>query len=171
MAISSLSDLLEDQLQDIYSAENQLVEALPKMAEAARSPDLRQAFEDHLEETKGHVERLKSIFQRLGVSAGGKTCKAMQGLIAEGEEVISEDAAPMVHDAALISAAQRVEHYEIAAYGCVRTFATQLGDDETASILEETLEEETAADEKLTDLAMSGLNEAAANTGGSRRRK
>jgi len=171
MPISSLRDLLEDQLQDIYSAENQLVEALPKMAQAARSPELRQAFESHLEETREHVTRLESIFRRLGISAGGKTCKAMEGLVAEGEEVISEDAEPMVHDAALISAAQRVEHYEIAAYGCVRTFATQIGDDETASILEETLEEEEATDEKLTELAMSGLNEAAASAGGSRGRE
>ncbi|MDB5390850.1 MAG: hypothetical protein JWM11_6496, partial [Planctomycetaceae bacterium] len=112
MTISSLRDLLEDQLQDIYSAEKQLVDALPKMAQAAQSPDLKEAFENHLEETRGHVTRLDGIFKRLGISAGGKTCKAMQGLVAEGAEAISEDAEPMVHDAALIAAAQRVEHYE-----------------------------------------------------------
>lgn len=166
MSINTLQELLVEQLQDIYSAETQLVQALPKMAKAARAAELREAFTTHLEETKGHVNRLNQIFERLGVKAGGKQCKAMLGLIAEGEETIAEDAPPALHDAALIAAAQRVEHYEIAAYGCVRTYATLLGDDETASLLEETLEEEEDADDNLTDIAMSGLNDAALQAGG-----
>ncbi|MDB5386865.1 MAG: hypothetical protein JWM11_2511 [Planctomycetaceae bacterium] len=171
MKINSLQDLLVEQLQDIYSAETQLVEALPKMAKAARAADLREAFESHLEETKGHVDRLNTIFQRLGIKAGSKLCKAMQGLVAEGDETIAQDAAPALHDAALIAAAQRVEHYEIAAYGCVRTYATLLGDDETASLLEETLEEEEDADDNLTDIAMNGLNEAGLKVGGGKVKK
>ncbi|MDB5385621.1 MAG: ferritin-like protein [Planctomycetaceae bacterium] len=171
MKINSLQDLLADQLQDIYSAETQLVQALPKMAKAARAAELKRAFEDHLEETKEHVNRLTKIFERLGIKAGTKQCKAMQGLVAEGDETISQDADPAIHDAALIAAAQRVEHYEIAAYGCVRTYASLLGDDETASMLEETLEEEEDADDMLTDIAMSGLNEAALNAGGAKAKK
>jgi ferritin-like metal-binding protein YciE len=166
MAINSLQDLLAEQLRDIYSAETQLLKALPKMAQAARSPELKEAFTSHLEETRGHVDRLNQIFERLGIDAGAKKCKAMEGLLAEGEETIAEDAPPMVHDAALIAAAQRVEHYEIAAYGCVRTFATLLGDDETASLLEETLEEEEDADYKLTEIAESINDEALNATGG-----
>lgn len=162
MKLETLQDLLVDQLKDIYSAENQLLKALPKMAKAASSDALREAFESHLTETEKQVERLDQIFERLEVKPGRKKCKAMEGLLEEGKEAISEDAEPMVHDAALIAAAQRVEHYEIAAYGCVRTFATLLGDNATADLLEESLNEESAADEKLTEVAMSGINQEAA---------
>lgn len=162
MKLKTLSDLLEDQLKDIYNAETQLVKALPKMAKAATSPQLKQAFELHLEETLAQVERLDQVFKRLDIKPGRKKCKAMEGLIAEGSETISEDAEPMVHDAALIAAAQRVEHYEIAAYGCVRTFAELLGDHETAELLQESLDEESQADSKLTEIAMSGINHSAA---------
>lgn len=162
MKLETLQDLLIDQLKDIYSAENQLIKALPRMAKAATSDSLRDAFESHLAETEKQVERLDQIFERLEVKPGRKKCKAMEGLLEEGKEVISEDAEPMVHDAALIAAAQRVEHYEIAAYGCARTFATLLGDNATADLLEESLSEESAADEKLTEVAMSGINQEAA---------
>ncbi|MCC7424542.1 MAG: ferritin-like domain-containing protein [Planctomycetaceae bacterium] len=162
MKLETLQDLLIDQLKDIYSAENQLIKALPRMAKAATSDALRDAFESHLAETEKQVERLDQIFERLEVKPGRKKCKAMEGLLEEGKEVISEDAEPMVHDAALIAAAQRVEHYEIAAYGCARTFATLLGDNATADLLEESLSEESAADEKLTEVAMSGINQEAA---------
>jgi ferritin-like metal-binding protein YciE len=162
MKLTTLHDLLVDQLKDIHNAEMQLVKALPKMAKAASSDALREAFENHLEETEMQVERLEQIFERLEVKPGRKKCKAMEGLIAEGKETISEDAEPMVHDAALIAAAQRVEHYEIAAYGCTRTFAVLLDDQETADLLQESLDEESAADEKLTEVAMSGINQAAA---------
>lgn len=162
MKLMTLTDLLAEELKDLYSAENQLVKALPKMAKAATSEDLRDAFENHLAETERQVERLEQIFERLDIKPGRKKCKAMEGLIEEGREIISEDAEPMVHDAALIAAAQRVEHYEIAAYGCARTFATLLGDDETASLLEESLEEEANADTKLTEVAMHGINQSAA---------
>ena len=162
MKLETLQDLLIDQLKDIYSAENQLIKALPRMAKAATSDSLRDAFESHLAETEKQVERLDQIFERLEVKPRRKKCKAMEGLLEEGKEVISEDAEPMVHDAALIAAAQRVEHYEIAAYGCARTFATLLGDNATADLLEESLSEESAADEKLTEVAMSGINQEAA---------
>ena len=162
MKLETLQDLLIDQLKDIYSAENQLIKALPRMAKAATSDSLQDAFESHLAETEKQVERLDQIFERLEVKPGRKKCKAMEGLLEEGKEVISEDAEPMVHDAALIAAAQRVEHYEIAAYGCARTFATLLGDNATADLLEESLSEESAADEKLTEVAMSGINQEAA---------
>lgn len=162
MKLETLQDLLVDQLKDIYNAENQLLKALPRMAKAASSDALREAFESHLAETEKQVERLDQIFERLEVKPGRKKCKAMEGLLEEGKEAISEDAEPMVHDAALIAAAQRVEHYEIAAYGCARTFATLVGDNATADLLEESLNEESAADEKLTEVAMSGINQEAA---------
>jgi ferritin-like metal-binding protein YciE len=128
------------------------------MAKAAADDQLKQAFTDHLEETKGHVERLEQIFETLGKRAGGKTCKAMQGLVEEGKEMMEEDAEPEVMDAGLIAAAQRVEHYEIAAYGTVRTYAKLLGDEKAAKILQATLDEEGAADKKLTKLAESSIN-------------
>ncbi len=162
MKLTTLQDLLIDQLKDIYSAENQLVKALPNMAKAAHNEELRTAIEEHLDETEKQVERLESIFERLEVKIGRKKCKAMEGLIEEGKETISEDAEPMVHDAALIAAAQRVEHYEIAAYGCARTFAQLLHDDETAELLQESLDEEVNADAKLTEVAMHGINQDAA---------
>src|ERR1700720_8511 len=142
-----------DELKDLYSAENQLVKALPKMAEAASSDELRQGFEQHLEQTKGQVQRLEKIFKALGESPKGKKCKGMEGLVEEGSEVIDEDFEGSLMDAALIGAAQRVEHYEIAAYGTVREFATILEEPKHASLLEETLNEEKETDQKLTDLS------------------
>jgi ferritin-like metal-binding protein YciE len=153
MKEEGLKELYVDELRDIYSAENQLVKALPKMAKAATSDELRSGFEQHLEQTKGHVKRLEEIFSELDEKPTGKKCKGMQGLIEEGKEMIDEDLEGEVLDAGLISAAQRVEHYEIAAYGCVRTFATILGEDNAAELLEETLEEEKETDKKLTELA------------------
>jgi ferritin-like metal-binding protein YciE len=148
-----LRELYIDELKDIYNAENQLVKALPKMAKAATSQELRQGFEEHLEQTKGHVQRLEQIFQKLDESPKGKKCKGMEGLVEEGSEVMGEDFEGSLMDAALIGAAQRVEHYEIAAYGTVCAFAEELGEDEHAELLKETLGEEKETDEKLTELA------------------
>ena len=153
MPDQGLKELYIDELKDLYNAENQLVKALPKMAKAASSDELRQGFEKHLEQTKGHVQRLEQIFQALGESPKGKTCKGMQGLIEEGSEATEEDYEGNVMDAALIGAAQRVEHYEIAGYGTVRSMAQTLGEDDHVSLLEQTLEEEKETDEKLTELA------------------
>lgn len=153
--MKNLQDLFTEQLQDLYSAETQLLKALPKMAKAAADESLRSAFEEHLDQTKVHVERLESIFERLDENPKGKTCKAMKGLIAEGDEMLEENAEPAVKDAGLIAAAQRVEHYEIASYGTVRTYAEVLGDLESAQILQTTLDEEGETDKKLTDLASS----------------
>jgi ferritin-like metal-binding protein YciE len=158
MKLKSLRDLYVDELRDLYNAENQLLKALPKMAKAASNPELQSAFSEHLEETEGQVQRLEQIFETLGVNPKGKTCKAMQGLIAEGKDVMDEDAPPSVMDAALIAAGQRVEHYEMAGYGCVRTFARLLGEDEAADLLQATLDEEGAADKKLTELAETVIN-------------
>jgi ferritin-like metal-binding protein YciE len=148
-----LKELYIDELKDLYNAESQLVKALPKMAKAASSDELRQGFEEHLEQTKGHVQRLEKIFQALGETPKGKKCKGMEGLIEEGSEVKEEDYEGSVLDAALIGAAQRIEHYEIAGYGTVRSMAETLGESDHVSLLEETLEEEKATDEKLTELA------------------
>jgi len=161
MKLESLQDLLVDQLKDLYSAENQLVKALPKMAKAATSEELRSGFEQHLEETKNQVSRLEQICEELGVTPKGKKCAAMEGLIQEGKELMEEDAEPAVMDAGLIAAAQKVEHYEMASYGTARTWAQQLGLEEAATLLEETYEEEKATDEKLTQLAEQGVNEEA----------
>ncbi|HWE03029.1 MAG TPA: ferritin-like domain-containing protein [Tepidisphaeraceae bacterium] len=158
MKLEDLRDLYIEELRDLYSAENQLVKALPKMAKAATNEDLAQGFLDHLEETKGHVARLKGIFEELGTKPTGKVCKAMEGLIEEGKEMIEEDAEPDVKDAGLIGAAQRVEHYEIAGYGVVRNFAKLLGETAAAKILQQTLDEEAATDKKLTKLADSVIN-------------
>lgn len=158
MALDSLHDLYVDELKDLYNAENQLLKALPRMAKKATSLELKAAFTEHLEVTRGQVERLDRIFERLGVSPRGKKCKAMEGLIEEGKEVIGEDGDPAVIDAALIACAQRVEHYEIAGYGCVRTFATLLGEDAAAKLLQATLDEEGAADKALTGLAETVIN-------------
>jgi ferritin-like metal-binding protein YciE len=158
MKLETLHDLYVDELKDLYSAEHQLVKALPKMAKAASDPQLAKAFTDHLAETEGQVERLDKIFKSLDVSPKGKTCKAMEGLLKEGKEVMAEEAEPTVMDAALIAAAQRVEHYEMAGYGCVRTFARLLGEDEAADLLQATLDEEGAADKKLTKLAETVIN-------------
>jgi ferritin-like metal-binding protein YciE len=158
MKLNTLQDLLVEELQDIYDAENQILKALPKMAKAASAPQLQQAFEQHLEQSRVHVERLDQVFQQLGTKSKGKPCKAMQGLITEGEEMIKEKADPAVRDAGLIAAAQRVEHYEMAAYGCARTYARQLGQQQAASLLQQTLDEEGMTDKKLTQLAESLIN-------------
>jgi ferritin-like metal-binding protein YciE len=142
-------------LKDLYSAENQLIKALPKMAKAANNPRLRGGFEKHLEETKEHVNRLEQILESHDESTRGPKCKGMEGLIKEGSEMIEEDAEDDVRDAGLISAAQRVEHYEIAGYGSARTYATLLGDNKGARLLQKTLDEEGATDKKLTQLAQS----------------
>jgi ferritin-like metal-binding protein YciE len=153
MPNEGLKELYIDELRDLYSAENQLVKALPKMAKAASSGELRQGFEEHLEQTKEHVARLEQIFEALDESPKGKKCMGMEGLVKEGAEAMEEDFEDAVMDSALIGAAQRVEHYEIAAYGTTREFANLLGETEAASLLEETLNEEKETDEKLTELA------------------
>jgi ferritin-like metal-binding protein YciE len=155
MKLESLQDLFESELKDLYSAENQLLKALPKMAKAATSKQLKAGFEKHLKQTEGHVSRLEKIFTELDASPKGKKCKAMEGLVEEGSEVIDEDAEDEVRDAALIAAAQRVEHYEIAGYGCVRTYADLLGNTAAAKLLQQTLDEEGDTDKALTKLAES----------------
>lgn len=160
--MNSLKELLLDELQDLYSAENQRVKALPKMAESASNPKLKEGFETHLQETRGHVDRLEQCFRILGEKTKEKTCHAMQGLVQEGEEAIDEEGSDAVRDAQLIGAAQRVEHYEIAAYGTARAFAETLGEDEVADLLQQTLDEEGETDEKLTDLAAEVNEEAMA---------
>ena len=155
MKFSSLHDLYIEQLKDLHSAESQLTKALPKMAKAATNPELKAAFTEHLEETKGQLARLNQIGEKLGKPLSGHTCAAMKGLIEEGSEWMKEDAEPEVMDAGLIAAAQRVEHYEMAGYGTVHNFAELLEDEAAAELLAETLEEEEAADEKLTTLAKS----------------
>ena len=152
MEKNALKELYIDELRDIYNAENQLVKALPQMAKAATSDDLRTGFEEHLEQTKGHVQRLEQIFAELDEKPTGKKCKGMEGLVEEGKEMIDEQEGEVL-DAGLISAAQRVEHYEIAAYGCVRTYANLLGETDAAELLNQTLEEEKETDKKLTTLA------------------
>src|SRR5436309_2351329 len=163
MAMDSLKDLYVDELKDLYNAENQRVKALPKMAKKASAPELKRAFQNHLEQTKVHVERLERIFKKLGEKPTGKTCKAMKGLVEEGKEIIEEDGDESVLDAALIGAAQKVEHYEIASYGTARTFASLLGEEEAVEALQKTLDEEAAADKKLTALAESLVNPEASN--------
>ncbi|HEY4312612.1 MAG TPA: ferritin-like domain-containing protein [Pirellulales bacterium] len=151
--MATLKELFLEELKDLYSAEKQLIKALPKMAKAATAEDLQQGFLDHLEQTKGHAERLERVFELLDQKPRAKKCKAMEGLIEEGKELIAEDAEPEVLDAGLIAAAQRVEHYEIAGYGCVRTYAELLGETDARDLLQQTLDEEAATDKKLTQLA------------------
>jgi len=158
MEMNSLQDLFIHDLKDLYNAEVQLTKALPKMAKAASEPALRDAFQTHLKETEGHIKRLEQIFEELDENPKGKKCKAMEGLIEEGKELMEEDAEPEVMDAGLIGAAQKVEHYEIAGYGTVRTYAQLLGNDEAARLLQQTLEEEGATDKKLNALAMQFIN-------------
>jgi ferritin-like metal-binding protein YciE len=153
MEMESLKDLFIDELKDLYSVENQILKALPKMIKKAASPELKAGFEKHLKETEGHVERLDKIFQELDENPKGKKCKGMEGIIADGKELMEEDADPEVMDAGLIGAAQHVEHYEMAGYGCVRTYAELLGLDKITKLLQKTLNEEMATDEKLTELA------------------
>ncbi len=158
MKIDSLRTLLEEELKDIYSAEKQLLKALPKMAKKATSPKLKGALQEHLEVTKRQVERLEEVFESLGKPAKAKTCKAMQGLVEEATEIMEEDAEDAVMDAGIIAAAQKVEHYEIASYGTVRTWARLVGANEAADLLQETLDEEEQTDQRLTDLAESFVN-------------
>src|SRR5690349_13175244 len=156
--ITTLEDLYTDMLKDLYSAEKQLVKALPKMAKAAQSSDLQKAFQDHLKQTEGHVERIERIFAEMDGSPRGKKCMGMEGLVSEGSELLQEDIDPEVIDAGLIAAAQKVEHYEIASYGTVRTWAERLGKNSAVRLLQQTLDEESAADEKLTQIAESHAN-------------
>ena len=155
--MDSLSELLEDQVKDIYNAENQLSKALPRMAKKASSPELKAAFTNHLKETLGHIDRMAKVAQILGIKPTGMVCKAMKGLIEEGKEVLEEDGHPAVIDAALIVAAQRCEHYEMAAYGGVKAIATVLGKKDLVALFDATLKEEEAADAKLTTVAESAV--------------
>jgi ferritin-like metal-binding protein YciE len=158
MKLDTLKTLYVDELRDLYNAENQLLKALPKMAKAASSEELKDAFEKHLEQTKTHVERLEEVFEEIGEKPKGKTCKAMKGLIEEGSEILHEDGEESVIDAGIIVAAQKVEHYEIASYGSVRTFAQLLGKDSSAELLQTTLDEESEANELLNTLAEDIVN-------------
>ena len=164
MKIESMEDLFLEQVEDLYDAERRLVKALPKMADASTSIALRQAFESHLLETEGHVRRLEDVFRVLGQDPKGQTCDAMKGLISEGEDIVSDIEQSSLRDAGLIAAANRVEHYEIAGYGSARTFADILGLSEAAALLEQTLQEEKRADQKLTQLAESMVNDQALRT-------
>jgi len=165
MDIANLQELLVDEMRDIYNAENQILKALPKMAKKASNPKLKQAFESHLQETEGHVERLKKVFEGLGQKPTGKKCAAMQGIIEEGSELMSEDMSDEAMDAALIAAAQKVEHYEIASYGTVRGLARQIGEIECARLLSHTLGEEESADFLLTAIADPLLQQATLEDG------
>ncbi len=158
MKLNTLRDLYVEQLRDMYDAEKQLTKALPKMAKASTSPKLKEAFETHLRETEGHVKRLEQVFTALDMAPRGKKCKAMQGLIEEGSEMMEENGEPEVIDAGLIAAAQRVEHYEMAGYGTVRTYAQTLGEKQAATLLQQTLDEEKHADELLTQIAENTIN-------------
>ena len=158
MEMDSLRKLYVDELKDLYSAEKQILQALPRMAKKAKNAQLKQAFELHVQETQKQVERLDQVFEMLGKSPRGKKCKGMEGLLEEGKEMMQEEMEPEVMDAALISAAQRVEHYEIAGYGTVRTYAQLLGEDKHVKLLQQTLEEEGNTDKKLTQLAETSIN-------------
>ena len=168
LKLDSLRELMVEELRDLYSAETQLLDALPKMAEAASSNQLKSAFSDHLEETRQHVSRLERIFQQIGEKSSGETCEAMKGLIKEGEILVKAQGEPDVRDAGLIGAAQRVEHYEIAGYGTARSLARRLGESQIAETLQQTLNEEAEADKKLTSIAESQVNVAASASGGRR---
>lgn len=156
--MSTLEDLFIDSLKDLYSAEKQLVKALPKMAKKAQAPDLQRAFQEHLKQTEGQVERIERIFSDLEGSPRGKKCVGMEGLVEEGNEIMQEDAEPDVLDAGLIAAAQKVEHYEIASYGTARAWADRLGYNRAARLLQQTLDEESMANEKLTQIAETHVN-------------
>jgi ferritin-like metal-binding protein YciE len=167
MQLQTLDDVLLEQLADLHSAETQLVQALPQVANSASTPELRTALEDHLEQTRGHVRRLEEAFSQLGTPIPKEHCEGMEGLLKEGKDIIAAKGDPTAKDAALIAAAQRVEHYEIAGYGTARTLADQLGHDDVKRLMNETLDEEAAADQKLTKIATggffaSGVNKAAA---------
>lgn len=169
MPVNSMDKLFEEELKDLYSSEKQIIQALPKMIKAAGNPQLKMGFERHLEETKVQLERLDQIFEDLGKRGSGKKCKGMEGLIEEAKELLEEDMEPDLLDAALIGAAQRVEHYEIAGYGTARTFARILGNKKAEKLLQQTLEEEAATDEKLTQIAESYVNREAAMSGGGKK--
>jgi ferritin-like metal-binding protein YciE len=158
MDMTSLQDLYIDELRDLLSAENQIIKALPRMAKKASNPDLQQAFEEHLDQSRTHVERLNEIFEGMGQKPRAKKCKGIEGIIEEGKEFMDEADSEEVMDAGLIAAAQRVEHYEMAAYGTVRTYAQLLGENDAARLLQQTLDEEGDTDKKLTELAMNGIN-------------
>jgi ferritin-like metal-binding protein YciE len=158
MQMESLEDLFVHEIKDLYNAEQQILKALPKMIREASSAELQQALQQHLDQTKGHVERLDQVFHEVGESARGVKCKGMEGIIEEGAEILKEPADDSVKDAGIIAAAQRVEHYEMAAYGTVRTYARTLGHDEAVSLLEETLREEKEADKRLTEIAEGTVN-------------
>jgi ferritin-like metal-binding protein YciE len=159
--MTSLEDLFLHELKDLYSDETQIIKALPKMAKNASSPELKRSFEEHLEQTREHVARLNQIFERLQATPGRHKCKGIEGVIEEGKELMEEDIDGDVLDAGLIGAAQRVEHYEIAAYGTARAHAEQLGDSQAAKLLQRTLDEEGQTDKKLTQLAESLVNKEA----------
>jgi ferritin-like metal-binding protein YciE len=158
MAVQSLEDMFLEELKDVYNAENQILKALPRMAKKASAPELRRAFEQHLKQTEAQVQRLERVFATLDEKVKGKSCKGMQGIIEEGKEVMSEDIEDDVLDAALIAAAQKVEHYEMATYGTLRAWAQTLGNQQAAKLLQQTLEEEEATDKKLTQLAEQLVN-------------
>jgi len=158
MKLNTLQKLYTDELRDLYNAENQLLKALPKMAKAASSEELKEAFEKHLEQTKGHVKRLEQVFEGLDEKPKGKTCRAMKGLIEEGSEILQQEGEESILDAGIIVAAQKVEHYEIASYGSVRTFAHLLGQNKAAELLQTTLDEESETNELLNRLATSTIN-------------
>jgi ferritin-like metal-binding protein YciE len=164
-SMQSLEDLMQDELKDIYDAEKQLTKALPKLAKKASNEELREALQTHAQETEGHIERLEQIFEQLGVPARGKRCEGMKHLIDEGNEMISDAEEDATRDAIMIAAVQKTEHYEMASYGTLRTWANVLGNSDVASLCEETLEEEKAADEKLTAIAESFVNQQSANEG------
>jgi len=167
--VKTMEDLFLEEIRDLYDAEKQITKALPKMAKAATAEELSLAFTEHLEQTRGHIERLESIFSAIGAKSGGVKCKGMEGLLKEGEEMISVTEPGAVRDAGLIAAAQRVEHYEMAGYGAARTFAQLLGRTEAADLLEETLDEEKETDSNLTTIAESMINERAMAEGGGAR--
>ncbi len=158
MQMESLQELLVHDLRDLYSAENQLLKAMPRMVKKATNPDLKKAIETHMRETEGHVQRLQKVFEKLGKKPTGKKCAAMEGLIEEGKEMMGEDMEEDTMDAALIAVAQKIEHYEIASYGTVRTWAQLMGDEQTAKLLQQTLDEEGKTDKLLTELAESSIN-------------
>ena len=168
MKMQTLHDLYLAELHDLYDAENQILKALPKMAEMASSAELRTAFQEHLEETRTHVGRLQEVFNMHGEKIKGDRCEGIEGILKEGKDLMNVDAQPIVRDAALISAAQRVEHYEIAVYGCVRTYAQQLGFERAAHILQTTLQEEEQTDKRLTGIAEARVNVEAARTASGR---
>jgi ferritin-like metal-binding protein YciE len=166
MELDTLRDLYIHELKDLYSAEKQLVKALPKVAKAATNPDLKAGIEAHLEQTVEHVNRLESLLENMGENTRGPKCKGMEGLIEEGEQLIAEEPNEEVLDAGIIAGAQKIEHYEIAGYGCVRSYAELLGEEEAVSVLQTTLDEESATDKKLTELALTIINLAAADREG-----